>query len=277
MRYVNLRQLEAVIPQAWQDRAAAALNATRLAGPDDRVNILRQQSELWTGLKPFLAEISHGKCWYCESREKRSDNAVDHFRPKSRVAENSAHPGYWWLAFQWQNYRYACTFCNSRRVDVETSGGKHDHFPLLDETQRAMDETSDTAVEQPLLLDPTNRHDPDLLWFIDDGSAVPRYDEAEAPVSHQRARASIELYHFNHRDLLEARKQLFVHIRNLVNRGTKFFQREETAYVVSRGDLVEVIDDLRGLLEDTQELSRAAKSMVLNLRDANHKWLDAVL
>ncbi|HJP61228.1 MAG TPA: hypothetical protein VJ865_14570 [Gemmatimonadaceae bacterium] len=277
MRYVNLRQLEALIPPGWQDRAAAALDSARLADPDDRVNILRQHSELWTDLKPFLAKMSHSKCWYCESREKRSDNAVDHFRPKSRVAENSAHPGYWWLAFHWQNYRYTCTFCNSRRIDVKTSGGKHDHFPLLDETQRAMDENTDTAVEQPLLLDPTNRHDPELLWFIDDGSAVPRYDEAEARISHQRARASIELYHFNHRDLLEARKQLFVHIRNLVNRGTRFFQREETGYAMSRGDLAEVIDDLRELLEDTQELSRAARSMIFNLRDANHKWLDAVL
>ena len=86
-------------------------------------------SEVWRSAKERLKEVSRGKCWYCEARQMRSDNAVDHFRPKSL---------YPWLAFKLHNFRYACTFCNSIRTNPETgeSEGKGDHFPLLRRRER---------------------------------------------------------------------------------------------------------------------------------------------
>ena len=277
MRYIRQQEIGQRIPGDWQNRAAAALAAVRAAQPRDRAGILRVNASLWAELKPLLAEVTSRKCWYCESREKRSDNAVDHFRPKNRVVERKEHPGYWWLAFDWENYRYSCTFCNSKRAQISSEGGKHDHFPLLSEAHRAMDETADVDLEQPVLLDPTDEADPELLWFIDDGTAVPKFEETESNVRYLRASESIRLYHLNHRDLVEARKELFGYIRTLVQRGTKFFGRDESDYRASLEDLREIIGDLRQLLDDDEELSSAARAMVINLRDANHKWLDAVL
>ena len=101
--------------------------------------------------------LSDDKCWYCESKQIRLDRHVDHYRPKNSVAECADHPGYWWLAFRSYNYRYSCTYCNSRRVDQRSgqAGGKADHFPLRDESRRAFSPDDPIDDEQPTLLDPT--------------------------------------------------------------------------------------------------------------------------
>src|SRR5690606_8161881 len=122
--------------------------------PDDHADV-------WKELKLPLATLFHQKCWYCESSVTRDDNAVDHFRPKGRVKEaQQTHTGYRWLAFNHTNYRYSCTFCNSRRVNVEggTTGGKADRFPLMNEAMRVYAEGLCDA-EEPMLLDPCDPFD----------------------------------------------------------------------------------------------------------------------
>ena len=93
------------LPSASQERMPIILQALREA--------ISKYSTLWSDIKEDLAALSFGKCWYCESRENRSDLTVDHFRPKNKVKECSSHYGYWWLAFCPLNYRYACDLCNS--------------------------------------------------------------------------------------------------------------------------------------------------------------------
>src|SRR5690606_18184599 len=131
MRYVDLDELE--MPTGWLDRAEDACAA--IASGDDP----EDWRHVWTEMKDRLAELlPDKKCWYCESPVDRDDNAVDHFRPKNRESDASQkHNGCRWLAFTHTNYRYACTFCNSRRKGVAnaTVGGKADRFPLLDETK----------------------------------------------------------------------------------------------------------------------------------------------
>jgi hypothetical protein len=127
----------------------------------------------------------------------RSDNAVDHYRPKSRVAECPKHPGYWWLAFDWTNYRFSCTFCNSLRRDDQTEslGGKKDRFPLRDESRRAFGPDDTLDDEEPVLLDPTWFGDPPILWFDEDGRATENPSVAsEGSFPHARATVSIEAY-----------------------------------------------------------------------------------
>ena len=165
MRYIRgdrLRPTADWLERAAEAQAAIEAIATRLEGasPDDAKIILGElrdeigrHSHLWAELKPDLAKLSCGKCWYCESRENRSHLAVDHFRPKNGVAECKAHPGYWWLALASENYRYACTYCNSLLRD-ENRGetlGKGTHFPLVDEARRAF-RPQDAEEELPCLL-----------------------------------------------------------------------------------------------------------------------------
>ena len=208
MNHIDNSNLNNRLPPDWLQKALDALDNARNALPGQRKTVIDSKAEVWRELKETLAQISTGKCWYCESKDIRSDNAVDHFRPKGRVAEAENHPGYWWLAFEHTNFRYSCTYCNSRRKDREsgTTGGKHDHFPLLDEGKRVYTEDDKICTEQPVLLDPTSSLDPTLLWFEPDGRAVPRYDPNRAADFHKRAKASINLLNLNEVKLLTRRK-----------------------------------------------------------------------
>jgi len=69
-----------------------------------------------------LCEIYHQKCAYCEDIEASPD--VEHYRPKKRVTEESAHPGYYWLCYEWTNLLPSCRFCN-------TGSGKVNQFPIM--------------------------------------------------------------------------------------------------------------------------------------------------
>ena len=127
------------VKQAWHDAAAAAeLELLKATDRPSRRRILEARARIWSAIKDELAAISGDKCWYCESKQDRSDMVVDHFRPKGRVSEaEEEHEGYWWLAFQPENYRFSCTYCNSHRKGTDGRlGGKQDHFPLVDESKR---------------------------------------------------------------------------------------------------------------------------------------------
>src|SRR5690242_2141799 len=119
MRNIPLNQLR---PSAeWANRAKKArvlvwAIAVELAdaGEGERPEIIKRlraeiakHAAIWAELRDQMSPLSSGKCWYCESRENRSDVAVDHFRPKGEVEECPTHPGYWWLAFDPSNYRFA--------------------------------------------------------------------------------------------------------------------------------------------------------------------------
>ena len=118
MRYIPLDGLK--FPENWEERARKAQGVIKDLTPEERTKRVNACAYIWHELKEELEKCSHHKCWYCESNQDRSDNNVDHFRPKGRVTECPDHEGYWWLAFIWTNYRFSCTFCNSRRKDPET-------------------------------------------------------------------------------------------------------------------------------------------------------------
>ena len=94
-----------------------------------------------------LWRIHRGKCCYCErKREIKRESDIEHYRPKSKVTEEIAHQGYWWLAYEWTNYLNSCKQCN------ETYKGNF--FPLLNGSPRAFGPDQDTAIERPVLINP---------------------------------------------------------------------------------------------------------------------------
>lgn len=123
-------------------------------------------------------------CAYCLAPLQGSDE-VDHFRPKAT---------YWWLAYDFSNYFYACARCNRASV----KGGR---FPVADEPQRTTWATRSTLDDEPrLLLDPSR--DPVDAWLtvdlLDPRSLHPvavRADVSEASAT--RAEATIDLLRLN--------------------------------------------------------------------------------
>lgn len=113
---------------------------------------------LWSAseVKEFLYESQHHKCCYCERNRDKKEFDVEHFRPKGKVKEaEKTHPGYWWLAYDWENLLIACKTCNQK---------KSTHFPLKDEKNRAYPEDTDLGKEEPILINPL-KENPEL--FID--------------------------------------------------------------------------------------------------------------
>jgi uncharacterized protein (TIGR02646 family) len=209
-----------------------------------------------------LRRLSNDKCWYCESKDLRSDNAVDHYRPKGNVKDSAPpHDGYWWLAFDWRNYRFSCTFCNSIRNSPTTSGGKQDYFPLHDEAKRARLAADDLADELPMLIDPVLDGDPALISFEADGTARPMAMDEET-IDYQRADISIKRYHLNHPDAAEARLALFVQLKKWLKEADSALDRAAKGKGDGRVTAHERMRDLRASIKVSAEYSAAARSFL---------------
>ena len=97
----------------WFERAAAE-TARVVADPDGHVfsSAVYGHDEVRKALEALFGR----KCAYCEISIARMDWDIEHFRPKGRIAEREEdHPGYYWLAYTWENLFPSCTWCNQHR------------------------------------------------------------------------------------------------------------------------------------------------------------------
>lgn len=102
-------------------------------------------------VKNLLLEVQHGKCCFCEQKRPHGrEGDVEHFRPKTgfQIDGKSSlqKPGYYWLAYNFDNLFYACKVCNQEY--------KKNFFPLVDETKRAYSHNSDWRNEDSLIVHP---------------------------------------------------------------------------------------------------------------------------
>jgi hypothetical protein len=70
-------------------------------------------------VKAALIAAQYGKCAFCESQITHiSYGDVEHFRPKAGYRQSAADamstPGYYWLAYEWDNLLLSCQLCNQR-------------------------------------------------------------------------------------------------------------------------------------------------------------------
>jgi uncharacterized protein (TIGR02646 family) len=93
-----------------------------------------QKNRAFQEVRSVLRDMASGRerCMYCEDSQ---GTAIEHFWPKSH---------YPLRAFEWTNYLWACSHCNSNE--------KRDRFPLDEQ-------------DQPLLIDPTREDPRDHLLF----------------------------------------------------------------------------------------------------------------
>ncbi len=146
-------------------------------------------------IREILATLQHDKCCYCESKPRAtSPLQIDHFRPKGAVRQSKGseriHPGYYWLAYRWDNLVLACEECNRK---------KSDFFPLEDPGQRTRNHRDPLDQESPLLLNPYVETDPgEHLTF--DGSACQPGTE--------RGRVTVTFLGLNRPKLQEERQEV---------------------------------------------------------------------
>jgi hypothetical protein len=281
LRYVDVDALRTEC--GWLGEAKEATRAVLEDGaaPDD-------YGQVWRDLKVKLAELLHDKCWFCETPVPRSDNAVDHFRPKGRVGDAAhEHAGYRWLAFERGNFRYACTFCNSRRIDVEhgTAGGKADRFPLLDEAARVyevdaalidFDDLLNTVqAERPAILDPCNHEDWDLLGCMrESGHPCPASQEQ---VAVSRVSTSIDVYHLDHEPTCKQRHRAAVGFLDAVRDAKAAFLNIDVNAPQTETAFSRIAKRILRMIEKAAPYSGEMIFLLRGQRSAEHPWIQRLL
>ncbi len=178
-------------PRFEQDAAELLLRLRTLVEENGGVPKSKhfEGSELWhqnwrdRGYKATLSGHTHGrieKCAWCERDRDLRELDIDHFRPKTAVHEWAASPpdqaqydkvppslgkgdpGYWWRAFEWENWTLACKTCNS--------GWKRTLFPVEDGVRQVPNNPN--VGEVHLLLHPYEPFEPEDHFTWDPNSGV---------------------------------------------------------------------------------------------------------
>lgn len=180
-------------------------------------------------VKKALIDLQKGICCYCESHyDVTGYGEVEHFRPKGGWKQDKEdkklhHPGYYWLAYKWENLMYACKKCNLTY--------KKNFFPLEEPDKRFKEDTLDISLEKPLLINPyEEQHPENHLTF--DGPVIRALSE--------EGTASIIYYGLDRVALEEERRKIFNPL-NALAKAAKLLQGK---------DKEETVDELKKCLNN---------------------------
>lgn len=155
--------------------------------------------DVWGRFKGKLSEAYYKRCAYCEDFAiGTAPGDVEHYRPKKRIRQldpqhvgkekehlinitgrkyvDGCTTGYWWLAYDWDNYLLACPPCNQK--------WKSDVFPVKGDTNtRNRPLISNHHNEIPLLINPTDTDPDEHLQFQADGTVIGLTEEGWATIA----------------------------------------------------------------------------------------------
>ncbi len=231
--------------------------------PDKRNDFIDKHDDYWGKLKEYYAGLSHEKCWYTEAKDSASIYHMDHFRPKKQPKElkknceiktETSVEAYWWLAFDWMNYRLAASIPNT---------SKGSYFPLKDGTC-AVKQGEDLNQEWCGLLDPTDEYDVSLIAFGIDGKVYPACTDADCWDA-IRVHLSIRVFNLDYISLVDARKEIQQVCKakiELIKNAQKEYA--ETHSLVYRDMLKKYIKELKDMTKPTAEFSAVARNYIRN-------------
>jgi uncharacterized protein (TIGR02646 family) len=235
------------------------------ASKEEREKIIDANSAVWGELKDWLLKLSHGKCWFSEAKDTYSHWDVEHFRPKksAKNLDGTEREGYWWLAFDWHNYRI-CGNVGNRK--------KGTFFPLCPGSQVGASNARHLVQDEIfLLLDPTREGDPELLSFNEEGMATAMPGISEWP--RQRAEESIRRFKLNeYEPLREARQKRRNEYREEIEQAQEAMETTPpTATSQER---------LRGAFKNLQKMLNPEKPFTAVVREclnaSGHRWAQRI-
>ena len=155
-------------------------------------------------VKAALLDAQQDKCAFCESFITHiAYGDVEHYRPKAgyqqREGDTLRRPGYYWLAYSWDNLLLVCTLCNQER--------KGNLFPLRRPRARARSHMDNLDAEEPLLIDPS-RVEPSLHVRF-------RGHYAFAVRNRREGKTTLDVLGLNREKLAEARAERLEHLEVL--------------------------------------------------------------
>lgn len=232
----------------------------------EKHDLIDQYQNHWRNkdLITWLSGLSHDKCWYTETYFGGDYQEVEHFRPKKGTRNkdgsmNSIHPGYYWLAFDLDNYRLC-----KRRPNAK----KGTFFPVIDERFRAANEIHDWRDELPLFLDPLDDDDCLLLSFDDNGKPVPAIDLEAQDI--ERVEFTIDKYFLDEEVLNRRRADTWSTCRSLYNKylnAMKLIKSSPNDKVSARAEAESDLKQLKAMLAENKEFSSVAKEALIKTGD----------
>jgi uncharacterized protein (TIGR02646 family) len=232
----------------------AALDA--VGKRDERNTLIDANSAHWGALKEWLLALSAGKCWFSEVRELYSHYDVEHFRPKkeAKALDASLRDGYWWLAFDYMNFRVCGNVGNRKK------GG---WFPLKNGSLCSTYTDPCEESETRYLLDPIDDDDVALIAFDEEGKVIPM--PGSSAWEQERVNETVKRLKLNeHLPLAEARRKVWQQVDKLIDDFTKAKARCTTGNnPAAKAKLTEVRARVREMTSPTAELSAVARWCLL--------------
>ncbi|WP_316850683.1 HNH endonuclease family protein [Pedobacter agri] len=228
-----------------------------------KLEIIEKHKALWGELKEDLRSLSNNKCWYSESVDASAHSHVDHFRPKGKVVEKNKteREGYWWLAFDYLNYRYSGGAGNVR---------KKDKFDVI--KNKCTKEEDDLEDEVIYLLDPCKRADVGLLNFIENGEIT--YSAELADWNKERVIYTIETLNLNFNMLIEERAKVWKKCNSLITDAQSILEELSTKQTVKNNTLFEEkLEQIAELKDKTKPFSAVAQSCIYS---SGLSWLKQI-
>ncbi len=251
MRYIDFSLINPDDPEVkrwvrYASRKLAALSA--LTTHTERKDFL-QRNNSWSDFKPILIRYFGEKCWYSECDLTGSFGDVDHFRPKLRSTDEKDNvilgEGYWWLAYDYLNYRLSCEKCNR----LFGGGGKNDCFPLKPRTLPAAPLHKDDI---PLLLDPCNPLDVKLIDCDESGEIISLTSD-----TYEKTRVAISKRVYNWKYFNSAR-------RDVRNRCKIALEQFEILYEFAPEKIADPLALIKNLTDERTPYSSFAKKYIKN-------------
>jgi hypothetical protein len=245
----------------WIKKAEELLESLKKA-PDaaTRHAIIDHNSAVWGELKDWLLSLSHQKCWFSEAKDCFSHWDVEHYRPKksAKDIDGTAHDGYWWLAFDWQNFRI-CGNAGNRK--------KGTFFPLRADCPRCAPH-GDHRHEDAQLLDPIDEDDPALLSFNLEGRAIPAAHISDT-WEKDRVEYSVERYNLDFPPLMDKRKTVWAECWERIQEYLEELKRyhADKTNSIAKDRYKQAAKRVRDLMHGEQELSAVARACVLSTGD----------
>ncbi|MFZ2956556.1 MAG: hypothetical protein WA705_06675 [Candidatus Ozemobacteraceae bacterium] len=259
MRFIPLSQ-KAPDP-TWLKKTSDLISKLKKAkSRAARHKIIDDNSAVWGELKQWLLSISHGKCWFSEAKDCFNHWDVEHYRPKksAKDEDGTEHEGYWWLAFDWNNFRI-CGNAGNRK--------KGTFFPLRSGCSRCSP-CGDHRSEDPLLLDPIDEDDPGLISFNLEGRAIPAAHVSD-PWEKKRVKYSVERYNLDFPPLMDKRKTVWTDCWGKIQE----YRREVATYTkdksnaIARDRFKQAAKHLRDLMKEEKEFSAVARACIISSGD----------
>ena len=199
--------------------------------------------DVWGNYKDHFAYAQFDKCGFCESDVKAAGHGdVEHYYPKGEVWELTvkgrrrskrvlSERGYWWKAYDWSNYLFACQKCNG--------SFKGSYFPVKETPRRLPPDHRPSKrfpTETPLLLNPYENIDPTKhLKFANQGLVL---SLNASPFGEE----TIRTCGLNRPELIQARDAIYIRANELMSELSEATTKKETlsalkkSYALGRDD-----------------------------------------